>query len=127
MSRVSFAIVALVVSWPALARAQRPVGVDDLARVRDVSDPQLSPDGGWVAYTVSVPDTAKDKDDTDLWMASWDGTARARCGSRGVRRTSTRRAGARTGGTSPFSRAATTRGRWISSGCSTVRAASPSG
>src|SRR5882724_1578094 len=58
--------------------AQRPVDVDDLARVRDVSDPQLSPDGAWVAYTVSVPDTAKDKDDTDLWLASWDGARQIR-------------------------------------------------
>jgi dipeptidyl aminopeptidase/acylaminoacyl peptidase len=32
---------------------------DDLARLRDVADPQVSPDGGWVAYTVSAVDTAK--------------------------------------------------------------------
>ncbi len=78
VSRIRFAIVAFVVSWPGLVRAQRPVGVHDLDRVRDVSDPQLSPDGGWVAYTVSVPDTAKDKDDTDIWMASWDGARQVR-------------------------------------------------
>jgi dipeptidyl aminopeptidase/acylaminoacyl peptidase len=58
--------------------AQRPVDVGDLARVRDVSDVQLSPDGGWVAYTVSVPDTSKDQDDTDLWLASWDGRQQTR-------------------------------------------------
>ena len=28
-----------------------------------------------MAYTVSAPDTAKDQDDTDIWIASWDGTA----------------------------------------------------
>jgi dipeptidyl aminopeptidase/acylaminoacyl peptidase len=72
--RFEFAIVAFVVSAPALAQAQRPVAVEDLARLRDVSDPQVSPDGGWVAYTVSAPDTAKDKDNSDIWMASWDGT-----------------------------------------------------
>jgi len=49
------------------------INPDDQARVRDVSDPQLSPDGGWVAYTVSVSDTAKDEDDTDHWLASADG------------------------------------------------------
>jgi len=57
----------------ATANAQRSIGVDDLARIRDVSDPRLSPDGGWVAYTVSLPDTARDRDDSDIWMASWDG------------------------------------------------------
>ena len=78
MSRVEIAILALVLSLPHPMSAQRPVDVDDLARVRDVSDPQLSPDGAWVAYTVSVPDTAKDKDDTDLWLASWDGAQQIR-------------------------------------------------
>ena len=62
----------------AVAVAQRPVDSDDLAQVRDVSDPQLSPDGAWVAYTVSVADTAKDQDDTDLWLASWDGAQQIR-------------------------------------------------
>jgi dipeptidyl aminopeptidase/acylaminoacyl peptidase len=59
--------------WPALVHGQRPVDVSDLARVRDVSDPQVSPDGMWVAYTVSVSATVKDEDNTDVWLASWDG------------------------------------------------------
>ena len=45
----------------------------DLLRIREVSDPQLSPDGAWVAYTVSTSDTAADKQDSDIWMSSWDG------------------------------------------------------
>ncbi|MEO6055244.1 MAG: S9 family peptidase, partial [Gemmatimonadales bacterium] len=64
-------LLASAVSHP--LSAQRPVGVDDLARVREVSDPRISPDGAWVAYTVSAPDAAKDADNTDIWMASWDG------------------------------------------------------
>jgi dipeptidyl aminopeptidase/acylaminoacyl peptidase len=66
-----------------LARAQavsqkRPLGLDDLARVRSVNDPQLSPDGKWVAYTVGTIDVDKDKRDTDVWMTSWDGTEHVR-------------------------------------------------
>ena len=53
--------------------AQRPVETGDLNRIREVSDPQLSPDGKWVAYTVSAADTVEDKRDADIWMASWDG------------------------------------------------------
>ena len=53
--------------------AQRPVETGDLNRIREVSDPQLSPDGKWVAYTVSTADTVEDKRDADIWMASWDG------------------------------------------------------
>jgi dipeptidyl aminopeptidase/acylaminoacyl peptidase len=46
--------------------------------VKDVTDPQISPDGAWVAYTVSTPDTVKDEDGTDIWMASWDGKQQVR-------------------------------------------------
>jgi len=55
---------------PVAKRALRPA---DIFRVRDVRDPQISPDGKWVAYTVTVADSARDKNDTDVWMASWDG------------------------------------------------------
>lgn len=51
----------------------RALRVGDLYRLRDVRDPQLSPDGDWVAYTVATIDSAKDKTDTDVWMTSWDG------------------------------------------------------
>jgi dipeptidyl aminopeptidase/acylaminoacyl peptidase len=44
----------------------------------DVRDVQVSPDGAWVAYTVSGVDTAADKSDTDVWMASWDGKRQLR-------------------------------------------------
>jgi dipeptidyl aminopeptidase/acylaminoacyl peptidase len=53
--------------------AKRPLRASDIFRVRDVRDPQISPDGMWVAYTVTVADSARDKNDTDVWMASWDG------------------------------------------------------
>jgi dipeptidyl aminopeptidase/acylaminoacyl peptidase len=55
---------------PVVKRALRPT---DVFRVRDVRDPQISPDGKWVAYTVTTADSARDKNDTDVWMASWDG------------------------------------------------------
>ena len=41
--------------------------------MRDVHDPQRSPDGKWVAYTVSSVDTARDRNTSDIWMVSWDG------------------------------------------------------
>ncbi len=53
--------------------AKRPVKIDDFARLRSVGDPQLSPDGKWVAYTVGTIDLEKDKRDTDLWMVGWEG------------------------------------------------------
>ena len=58
--------------------AKRPVKIDDFARLKAVGDPQLSPDGKWVAYTVGTIDLEKDKRDTDLWMVSWDGKEEVR-------------------------------------------------
>jgi dipeptidyl aminopeptidase/acylaminoacyl peptidase len=57
---------------------QRTLNLDDLIRLREVTGPEISPDGGWVAYTVSFPDTAKDRLDQDVWMTSWDGRQRIR-------------------------------------------------
>ena len=54
--------------------AKRPLRVGDIYRLRDVRDPQMSPDGAWVAYSVGIADSAKDKGDSDIWMTSWDGT-----------------------------------------------------
>jgi len=45
----------------------------DVYRLKSLSDPQVSPDGKWVAYTVSTVDSAKDKRNSDLYMVSWDG------------------------------------------------------
>ncbi len=57
---------------------KRALRVDDIYRVRDVGDPRRSPDGQWVAYTVRTADSTKDKNDTDVWMTSWDGTKHVR-------------------------------------------------
>ena len=58
---------------PAPAPRPRPFTPDDVLRVRDVSDPRISPDGDWVAYTVSIADTAEDQNRQAVWMTSWDG------------------------------------------------------
>ena len=47
--------------------------LDDMLAVRDVSDIDLSPDGAWVAYTVSSADITRDESGSDIWMSSWDG------------------------------------------------------
>lgn len=56
----------------------RVLKVEDVHQERRVADPQVSPDGAWVAYTVAATDVAGDKSDTDVWMSSWDGAAKIR-------------------------------------------------
>jgi dipeptidyl aminopeptidase/acylaminoacyl peptidase len=48
--------------------ATRPLGVDDLFGVSEVHDPQISPDGQFVAYAVLSSSLSDDKPETRLWM-----------------------------------------------------------
>jgi dipeptidyl aminopeptidase/acylaminoacyl peptidase len=58
----------------AQAPAKHGMTLDDLAKIQRVGAPVLSPDGAWIAYTVSHVDTGDDKSVNNLWMISWDGT-----------------------------------------------------
>jgi len=51
----------------------QPFSLDDLARLRGVADPEVSPDGTRVAYTVRTTDLKDDKHETHIWMTDWDG------------------------------------------------------
>src|SRR3989442_14824920 len=77
MLRKKLSLMLLFVLSTAVAlfaqTARHPLKLDDLARFRNVSDPQISPDGQWVAYTVSTIDTKEDKSNTHIWMAGYDG------------------------------------------------------
>lgn len=67
-------VVVLVASSTTLdAQARRPLKPGDLYRFRDVGAGRISPDGAWIAYTITTVDSAKDKSDSDVWMTSWDG------------------------------------------------------
>ena len=64
----------LISAFSLLAQpVRRPLQLDDLARMRDVRDPQCSPDGHAVAYVVATVDTKDDKTNTHIWMAGYDG------------------------------------------------------
>ena len=66
------ALIAL--SLPHGTRAQkpptqpRPITVDDLFQIREVQDPQLSPDAQQVAYTVKTLLLKEDKSEERVWM-----------------------------------------------------------
>jgi dipeptidyl aminopeptidase/acylaminoacyl peptidase len=62
---------------PAQAPAQAPRGfsVDDMLAMDRISDPQVSPDGQWVAFNVRVTDLAANRGRTDVWLVKLDGSA----------------------------------------------------
>ena len=68
-------LALLLLSAPIAAQTgKRPIRSEDIYKLRDVHDPQRSPDGKWVAYTVTSVDTARDRNSSDIWMVSWDGS-----------------------------------------------------
>lgn len=70
--RPTLLCIGLLAMQPLVASA-RDLQPDDLYRVQTVSDPQLSPDGRWIAYVVSTPSRERDADESDLWIVGWDG------------------------------------------------------
>src|SRR5277367_5566009 len=54
--------------------AKHAFQLDDMNRIRDVRDPQCSPDGKSVAYVVSTTDLKEDKSSSHVWLTDLDGT-----------------------------------------------------
>jgi dipeptidyl aminopeptidase/acylaminoacyl peptidase len=78
MFRKAYAWILLVILLSAVtlvAQTNRhPLRLDDMTRFRDVRDPQLSPDGQWIAYVVGTTDAKEDKGSSHIWLVSIDGT-----------------------------------------------------
>jgi len=62
-----------VLCLPLHAQALRPMELEDLFRIKRVSDPQLSPDGQWIAYVVTEVDKEANTTNSDIWLMKSDG------------------------------------------------------
>ncbi|HVY68334.1 MAG TPA: S9 family peptidase [Verrucomicrobiae bacterium] len=58
---------------PARAAEKHPFGIKDLLAIERVSDPQVSPDGKWIAYTVKKVSVEKNSSVTHVWIMPADG------------------------------------------------------
>jgi dipeptidyl aminopeptidase/acylaminoacyl peptidase len=70
-------VIFILCLSPVLLFAQsgkRPLRPGDIYRQQTIGDPQISPEGDWVAYTLTSVDSAKDKRNSDIWMVSWKDT-----------------------------------------------------
>src|SRR5436190_17987689 len=67
---VSF--ILLVASAPAIAQ-ERHFAIDDLLKVRRVGDPQVSPKGDFVAFTITDPDKTANKSTTQIYLVPLSG------------------------------------------------------
>src|SRR6185312_2651253 len=76
MRKFPLVYILLGLLVPAFAQnpTKRSIAIDDIYRMEKVASPQMSPDGKWVAYTVTSIDKSADRRRTALWMVNWEGT-----------------------------------------------------
>ncbi len=70
---VSFSILLVALAAVAAQQAAKPFTINDLLQVRRVGDPQLSPDGRWVAYTVSDLNMDANRRVTQIYLVAVEG------------------------------------------------------
>ncbi len=61
-------LLVLAVTLPALAQAKHPFTFDDMMKLKRVSDPQVSPDGKWVIFSVVDVDLEANSKTPHIWI-----------------------------------------------------------
>src|SRR5687768_15508340 len=67
-------VIFLVLGGAATALAQRPITFEDLAAVRRIGVPKVSPDGKWIAYDASTIDLPNNVRKSALYLMRSDGS-----------------------------------------------------
>jgi dipeptidyl aminopeptidase/acylaminoacyl peptidase len=82
--RIWFLLAVLILAvGPTWAQQKRPLTFDDLMSIDRISEPMVSPDGLWVAYTVAKADVAANRLTRNIWIVSTNGTSEPRQVTRG--------------------------------------------
>ena len=76
--RLQAALPLLAAGVPGALAAQQALTLEQAAGMRQLGAVQLSPDGKWVAYTLTVPDLKESSTNPDLWMVPAAGGAPVR-------------------------------------------------
>jgi dipeptidyl aminopeptidase/acylaminoacyl peptidase len=64
------ALILLILISPFIyaQETKKILSIDNIVNLKSVRNTQISPDGKWIAFTVSKADLEKDKSETRLWM-----------------------------------------------------------
>lgn len=69
----SLFILMLLASSVMVAQPKRAMEIDDLFRIKRVTDPQISPDGKWIAFVITEVDKGANKTNSDIWLVPSSG------------------------------------------------------
>ena len=90
MRRLLLALLVLAFTLPAFAEAKHPFTFDDMMKLKRVGDPQVSPDGKWVIFSVMDVDLETNTKTPHIWIVPLSQTAGSSPASGGLGMTSER-------------------------------------
>src|SRR5438067_12265355 len=61
-------ILACGLALAAQEALKRSITFEDMIKMHRIAEPQISPDGKWVAYTVSTPDMDANRGVSNIWI-----------------------------------------------------------
>src|SRR5580692_1369844 len=68
MRRLLLSLLVLAFTLPTLAQAKHPFTFDDMMKLKRVGDPQVSPDGKWVIFSVVDVDLEANTKTPHVWI-----------------------------------------------------------
>jgi dipeptidyl aminopeptidase/acylaminoacyl peptidase len=68
MRRLCLSLLVLAFTLPALAQAKHPFTFEDMMKLKRVGDPQVSPDGKWVIFSVVDVDLEANTKTPHIWI-----------------------------------------------------------
>jgi dipeptidyl aminopeptidase/acylaminoacyl peptidase len=68
MRRLFLCLLVIAFTLPAVAQAKHPFTFEDMMKLRRVGDPQVSPDGKWVIFSVVDVDLAANTKTPHIWI-----------------------------------------------------------
>src|SRR5580692_12734167 len=73
MRRLLLSLLVLAFTLPALAQAKHPFTFEDMMKLKRVGDPQVSPDGKWVIFSVVDVDLEANTKMPHIWIVPLSG------------------------------------------------------
>src|ERR1700720_640376 len=68
MRRLFLALLVLAFTLPSLAQAKHPFTFEDMMKLKRVGEPEVSPDGKWVIFSVVDVDLDANKKTPHIWI-----------------------------------------------------------
>src|SRR5712691_2053611 len=72
---VSALLMGSTLAISAQEAAKHPINFDDMIKLHRIAEPKVSPNGKWVAYTVTTPDMDANRGVSNIWVVPITGGA----------------------------------------------------